>query len=277
MLESREHSTKATRTRHSDPPPTTIDKSTLAFYFLWLIVDDDLAERPTFTPHRIHISPDSTSSPQSPSRVLPPKKGNSRNKKTPTTQPIQYLENYLDIPSMTSVTLVYRRKHDPRPKRSRNAPHIPFYGRRITPGKRISLDALDRLWELHYRLERLRKAGLPTTKIKSPGKLRQPSDGTRNVDATRGSQNEGVRQGMSGSRKEQEGERAARGSKGRRQFDGQEEEHNDQDSLPSKKHSARSKHRKSGNVKVVRRNSGSELVRGKGLANRITGRRSPEL
>ena len=47
--------------------------------------------------------------------------------------------------------------------------HIPFWGRLRGDSKKI---ALDRLWELHYRLERIKKTGLPVPKSAPP--LRDP-------------------------------------------------------------------------------------------------------
>jgi len=113
---------------------------------------DSFPRRNTFTPQRITVSSDSEYSPQSPTSKRPP----------PIQQkPSPRKDYHLDIPPLTTITLVHQRHPPPKPR----GLHIPFWGRRRSRTKKISLD---KLWEIHYRLERLRKAGLPTTLLKPP-------------------------------------------------------------------------------------------------------------
>lgn len=119
--------------------------------FSWLIPDDPPPRRNTFTPQRITISSDTDSSTPSPKPNHP-----SSIQQRPSLQKA----NYLNIPPHTTITLVHQRHPPPKPR----GLHIPFWGRRRNRTKKISLD---RLWEVHYRLERLRKAGLPTNLLKS--------------------------------------------------------------------------------------------------------------
>jgi hypothetical protein len=113
---------------------------------------DESPRRHTFTPQRIMVSSDTESSPESP-----------KSKRPPSIQQIASPQRgyHLDIPPFTTITLVHQRRPPPKPR----GLHIPFWGRRRSRTKKISLD---RLWEIHYRLERLRTAGLPTTGSKYP-------------------------------------------------------------------------------------------------------------
>lgn len=72
---------------------------------------------------------------------------------------------------MTTITLVHQRSTPPKPR----GLHIPFWGRRR--GSRTKKISLDRLWEIHYRLERLRKTGLPSTILKAPVKPHHSENG----------------------------------------------------------------------------------------------------
>jgi hypothetical protein len=72
---------------------------------------------------------------------------------------------YVNISPDTTVTILLQRDQ---PSKPRNI-HIPFWGRSRGDSKKI---ALDQLWELHYRLERIKKAVLPVHKSAPP--LRDP-------------------------------------------------------------------------------------------------------
>jgi hypothetical protein len=79
---------------------------------------------------------------------------------------------------MKTVTLVLQRTTPPKPR----GLHIPFWGRRR--GSRTKKISLDRLWEIHYRLERLRKTGLTSAILKSPVKPHH-SDNNNNTGRAR--------------------------------------------------------------------------------------------
>jgi hypothetical protein len=167
---------KRPRKRHSEPQPARY-RTSLSLYLIML--DDSPPRRSTFTPQRITISSDTEPSPQSPRSKrlpsieqkpnprpdyhldIPPQSPRSKRLPSIEQQPTPRRDYHLGIPPLTTVTLVYQRRPPLKPR----GLHIPFWGRRRSPTKKISLD---RLWETHYRLERLRKAGLPTTVLKYP-------------------------------------------------------------------------------------------------------------
>jgi hypothetical protein len=61
------------------------------------------------------------------------------------------------LPPDTTVTIVLQRDQPPKPPTAR----IPFFGRVRGASKKISYE---RLWEVHYRIERIKKAALPVIK-----------------------------------------------------------------------------------------------------------------
>jgi hypothetical protein len=115
-------------------------------------IDTSSPRRKTFTPQRKSLSSDSEKVPKDPKSI--------------PLRPLDVpLRPTIDFPPMKTITLIYQRNTPPKPR----GLHIPFWGRKRTRSKRIPLD---RLWEIHYRLERLKKAGLPLSTVKPPAAIR---------------------------------------------------------------------------------------------------------